>query len=614
MPLDANTKPARTGSRVAAKATDVFFSVADLVSFLRVHVTLSGIQRVQSNIVMSLVKKGRTDARFILTGGSQPGAKGFREVPAAPLVAMIAYVSGPAVDREALDAALDACEAASLPLTPPPRSTVILLGSFWSNDNTVDRYIELKRSGVRIGVYVYDLIPITHPQYCDAYLCRQFSGALLDLSLLADFYLTISDHTNRELGKFLAAQGARPVPIRTVPLAHSMDDRLRAEHAWPQSLKRLSGREFVAYVSTIEGRKNHLYAVNLWRQLIEEGRQVPDLLLAGRKGWRINGLMDLLESTDYLDGRVHVAHGLSDADLTAVYEQSLFTIFSSFSEGWGLPVGESLASGTMCAASNAASIPEVGGEFVDYFDPTNLQDGVRVVGRLIEDRTYLAERQRHIVEDFAPRTWDDVAGDFMVQVDELRKADPVSLGMPVLRPGAFYRPSDLLDSPSSRRAKDQRATRFLIANAFYEPESIGVWMIGPSGEVTFKTNLVPGEPLIVYVSLFSTGLLADCTIKAAIDAPPGMKDLKSIAISGGAFHTFASLLPSVQLQVRGHAGAEGVCRLTLDVIGDYLRPEGDSRDLGIGFAGLGYAAVSDIAARTDILEALTFKQATEIGA
>ena len=202
----------------------------------------------------------------------------------------------------------------------------------------------------------------------------------------------------------------------------------------------------------------------------------------------------------------------------------------------------------------------------------------------------------------------------MVQVDELKKADAASLDMPILRPGAFYRPSDLLDSASSRRPKDQRVTRFLIANAFYEPENIGAWLIGPSGEITFKTNLAPGEPLIVYVSLFSTGLLTDCTIKAALDAPPGVDELRSIAISGGAFHTFASLLPSIQLQVRGHAGAEGVCHLTLDVVGDYPRPAGDDRDLGLGFSGLGYAAVSDIAARTDILEALTFKQATETGA
>ncbi len=614
MPLEKTKKPASPRSGDDRKAMDVFFSVADLVSFLRVHTTLSGIQRVQCNIVMNLVERGRADARFILTGDPRSGTREFREIPAGPLVAMITYVSGSVVQRDALDAALDACVVASSPITPPPGSTVILLGSFWSNDNTVDRYIELKRSGVRIGVYVYDLIPITHPQYCDAYLCRCFAEALMDLSLLADFYLTISDHTNRELGKFLAAQGARAMPIRTVPLAHSMDDRLTADHTWPPSLKRLSGREFVAYVSTIEGRKNHLYAVNLWRQLLEEGRTVPDLLLAGRQGWRIEGLMDLLGSTDYLNGRVHIAHGLSDADLGAVYEKSLFTIFSSFSEGWGLPVGESLASGTMCAASNAASIPEVGGEFVDYFDPTNLQDGVRVVGRLIEDRDYLAERRRHILENFVPRKWDDVAGDFMAQVDDLRQADPVTLDMPVLRPGAFYRPSDLLDPPSSRGPRDRRATRFLIANTFYEPENMGAWLIGPCGEVVFKTDLTPGEPVIVYVSLFSTGLLADCTIKAVLDAPPGIDELKSIAISGGAFHTFASLLPAVQLQVRGHVGAEGVCRLTLEVLGEYARPEGDSRDLGLGFTGLGYAAPADIVARTDILEALTFKQATDIGA
>ncbi|WP_298158114.1 glycosyltransferase family 1 protein [Brevundimonas sp.] len=604
-------KPARPRSRTIARPAATFISVADLVSFLRFHTTLSGIQRVQANVVTSLVKQGRTDARFILTGGPESGTTPFREIPVEPLVAMIAYVSGSVVDRAGLDAALDRCESASRPFAPPPGSTIILLGSFWSNDNTVDRYIEIKRSGVRIGVYIYDLIPITHPQFCDAYLCRTFSAALLDLCLLADFYLTISAHTNRELGRFLAAEGARPVPIRTVPLAHSMESRTGSERAWPTALKRLRGREFVAYVSTIEGRKNHLYAVNLWRQLIKEGRTVPDLLLAGRKGWRIAGLMDLLEATDNLDGRVHLAHGLSDSDLRAVYVGSLFTLFSSFTEGWGLPVGESLACGTPCAASNAASIPEVGGEFVDYFDPTNLQDGVRVVGRLIEDRGYLAERRRHIVEDFVPRTWDDVAGDFMTQVDELKNTPPLPLDLPVLRPGGFYRPGDLFDPPSSKQAHDARATRFLIAGSFYAPENIGAWMKGPSGEIAFKTGLTPGEPVIVYVSLFSTGLLADCKIKIGLDTAPGLNELKPIAIGGGAFNTFASRMPTAHLQVRGHVGNDGLCRLNLEIVGDYARPPADTRDLGLGIAGLGFAAAADVAARTDILEALTFKQATE---
>lgn len=603
-------KPSRSRTKHVARATDVFFSVADLVSFLRVHATLSGIQRVQSNIVLNLVQSGRADLRFIMN--DEGGGPAFREIPAATLVDLIACVSGAVVERPALDAVIARCEADSRQVVPPPGSTVILLGSFWGNENNIDRYIEIKRSGVRIGAYVYDLIPITHPQFCDAYLTRCFTAALSDLSLLADFFLTISDHTNRELSRFLAKHSPRPLPVRTVPLAHAMDDGPLLDSVWPTALQRLKGRDYVAYVSTIEGRKNHLYVVNLWRQLIDEGRTVPDLLLAGRKGWRIGGLMDLLESTDYLDGRVHLAHGLSDVDLKAVYAGSRFTVFSSFTEGWGLPVGESLAARTMCAASNAASIPEVGGDFVDYFDPTNLQDGVRVIGRLIDDEVYLETRRRHIVEDFVARTWADVAGDFMDQVDELRKADPLELETPTLRQGVVYRPSNLFTPPSPHRAEEDRATRFLIARSFPIPENIGAWMTGPSGELVFRTGLPQGEPLIVYLTLFSTGLLAGCTLKVGLDPAPGLPELKPIGISPDAFQTFGSTLPTAHLQVRGHVGPEGVCRLTLEIIGDYPRPAGDARDLGLGLYSLGYAAVGDLAARTDILEALTFRHATQV--
>ncbi len=63
----------------------------------------------------------------------------------------------------------------------------------------------------------------------------------------------------------------------------------------------------------------------------------------------------------------------------------MFSVFPSFEEGWGLPVGESLIFGRPCLASNASSVPEVGGEFVDYIDPFNTNDGYEKISRFIED-------------------------------------------------------------------------------------------------------------------------------------------------------------------------------------------------------------------------------------
>ena len=60
---------------------------------------------------------------------------------------------------------------------------------------------------------------------------------------------------------------------------------------------------------------------------------------------------------------------MTDVELALLYRKCLLTMFPSLAEGWGLPVGESLAYGKICIASRAGAIPEVGGELVDYVDP-----------------------------------------------------------------------------------------------------------------------------------------------------------------------------------------------------------------------------------------------------
>ncbi|WP_428151640.1 glycosyltransferase family 4 protein [Brevundimonas sp.] len=598
LPARDKAQPRQSGNK------DVFFALTDLMSFLSQHDTLTGIQRVQSNIARSLIERRGGDARFIIVDAPVPGEDPrFRELDSGDLAQLIDYVNGEVVDHDRLHALLAQCSDAATPVTPRPGSSVILLGSFWSHENTVDRYFSLKRSGVRIGVYIYDIIPLTHPEFCDAYLVRDFSAALLDLCLVADFFMAISDHTNRELSRFLSEHSPYQPPIRTVRLAHAMTLQPSAAGTWPSAMQRLKGREYVAFVSTIEGRKNHVYAVNVWRQLIDAGVDVPDLVLAGRKGWRITGLLDVLQGTDNLDGRVHLVHDLSDTELAAVYEHSLFTIFTSFVEGWGLPVGESLAAGKMCVASDTASIPEVGGDFVDYLDPLNLQDGVRAIGRLIQDRAYLTTRERNIADNFTARTWDQVADEFMACLEDLRHAPPTPIGLAILDSGVVYRPSDAFLPPSRHRWRQDRATRFLMAHSFYGPELIGAWMRGSAGEMIFQTSLPEGEAIQVDIAAFSTGILGDAVATLMLDPSPGQPRLRPVALR-------LPVEPGALFQVLGHVGEGGVCRLTFEISGDYPRPEGDDRDLGMGFSAMGYAPVSDVVARMDLLEGMMLRAAT----
>jgi glycosyltransferase involved in cell wall biosynthesis len=142
------------------------------------------------------------------------------------------------------------------------------------------------------------------------------------------------------------------------------------------------------------------------------------LIFVGKWGWDVAGLHEYLSNTDALGNWLYIFNGISDAELEYLYRRCLFTAFVSFAEGWGLPVGESLAHGKPCVASGATSIPEVGGTLVRYVDPYDLRSGYEVIKQLVSDRGYLVRWAQQVQDEFRPRRWQTFCIDFFDVVSD----------------------------------------------------------------------------------------------------------------------------------------------------------------------------------------------------
>jgi hypothetical protein len=88
-------------------------------------------------------------------------------------------------------------------------------------------------------------------------------------------------------------------------------------------------------------------------------------------------------------------------------------------EGWGLPIAESLAAGKYCIAGNATSLPEVGGDFIDYFDPMDYPACYRLVHRAVTDPGYVRQREERISAGYKTSTWRMAAERVSRLADEL---------------------------------------------------------------------------------------------------------------------------------------------------------------------------------------------------
>lgn len=78
-------------------------------------------------------------------------------------------------------------------------------------------------------------------------------------------------------------------------------------------------------------------------------------------------------------------HGISTEKLTALYQSSLFTVYPSLKEGFGIPVLESLASGKTSIVAQDTSCHEAGGGAVLTFDPNRTDSLVHAIHSLVDD-------------------------------------------------------------------------------------------------------------------------------------------------------------------------------------------------------------------------------------
>jgi glycosyltransferase involved in cell wall biosynthesis len=76
---------------------------------------------------------------------------------------------------------------------------------------------------------------------------------------------------------------------------------------------------------------------------------------------------------------------LGEDELVAVYQTADLLFFPSVLEGFGFPVIEAMAAGTPVVASNASSIPEVGGGAALYFEPTDVHTAAKLIIRVLTD-------------------------------------------------------------------------------------------------------------------------------------------------------------------------------------------------------------------------------------
>ena len=210
--------------------------------------------------------------------------------------------------------------------------------------------------------------------------------------------VAISENTRDELAARYPSAAERTV---VAPLAVSRE--LAAADGDP--LPDLPA-EFVLAVGTLEPRKNLPRLVAAYRALPAEVRDRFALVVTGRMGWQTGETMDALRS---LGDRCRMLGFVSDAALGELYRRCTVFCYPSLGEGFGLPVLEAMAAGAAVVTSDRSSLPEVGGDAVEYADPTDVTSIAAALERVLSDPARREELGRRARERAAAFSWDRFA-------------------------------------------------------------------------------------------------------------------------------------------------------------------------------------------------------------
>ncbi|WP_299900460.1 glycosyltransferase family 1 protein [uncultured Aquimarina sp.] len=144
---------------------------------------------------------------------------------------------------------------------------------------------------------------------------------------------------------------------------------------------------YFLFVGNVKKHKNLITLLKAYNQLNSEIKSKYKIVILGRKEGFItqdNEIFKYIKKTK-LEESIHFTGYLEDDLIPKVYVNASIFIFPSLYEGFGLPLLEAMVCKIPVLSSDRASLKEVGGDAVMYFDPTNAIDLKNKLEQLLLD-------------------------------------------------------------------------------------------------------------------------------------------------------------------------------------------------------------------------------------
>ena len=272
-----------------------------------------------------------------------------------------------------------------------------------------------KKFGLKIYIFLYDLIPLIIPQWSKPGVNKIFVQYLEFISNNCDALLFTSKSSELDAEKKFHEYEMNIEHLEKYRIRLGDNHSSSKMDSIDFSIRGLQPDSYILYVSTIEARKNHRILYHVYHMLCSEGYRdiLPDMVFVGRIGWGVNDLLQEISLDPVLSGKIRVIDDINDLELAWLYKNALFLVYPSHYEGWGLPVAEALSNGKAVIVSDNSSLPEVGGDCVVYVNSFDTIGWRNEILRLTKDSMHRRILERKVKINYKSTKWSETCEEIL---------------------------------------------------------------------------------------------------------------------------------------------------------------------------------------------------------
>ena len=258
----------------------------------------------------------------------------------------------------------------------------------------------IRETGIKSVVTIHDLIFLRYPEYYKPIDRKIYEKKFKYACQKADKIIAISECTKRDIINFF------DIPADNINViyqgCHPNFYQIVTEEIKKDVLKKYKLPEnFILSVGSIESRKNLMLTVKALKRTKEKIH-----LVAVGKRTPYQDEIEAFCTENGISDQVHFLNSVPFNDLPALYQSARLFVYTSFFEGFGIPIIEALSGGTPVIAATGSCLEEAGGPDSIYVDPNNEQELAEKIELVLENQdlaTTMSVNGKKYVEQFSDK-------------------------------------------------------------------------------------------------------------------------------------------------------------------------------------------------------------------